>query len=112
MWVQLYSEQWRTCGDGITAVVEKLPQRWAAVRPPGLFSINGVQRLVDEQAQGTHDESPWRSLEVEKIFYLKDPCSQQGPQPCTLLDKSHKRKKKKVELKQSVEMSIVKLKER
>lgn len=61
-------EQWRTGGDSIAAVVEELSQSRAAVCPPGLLPINGVQRLVDEQAQSTHDEGPWWSLGVRRDF--------------------------------------------
>ena len=50
----LHEYRWSlvTCGDRITAVVKQLPERRAAVRPPGLFPIDGVQRLVHEEAQG------------------------------------------------------------
>ena len=57
------SNEDHTCGDGIAAVVKELPQSRAAVGPPGLLPIDGVQRLVDEQAQRTQDEGPRRSLE-------------------------------------------------
>lgn len=56
--ILLCNEQASTRGDGVAAVVEELSQRRAAVRPPGLLPINGVQRLVDEQAHSTHDEDP------------------------------------------------------
>lgn len=62
LWVDYWTQS--TCGDGVAAVVKELPQSRAAVGPPGLLPINGVKRLVDEQAQGAHDEGPRRSLGV------------------------------------------------
>lgn len=44
-------------------MVKELPQRRAAVCPPGLLPIDGIQRLIDEQAQRTQDEGPCWSLE-------------------------------------------------
>lgn len=68
LFILLRNEQASTCGDGVAAVVEELSQRRAAVRPPGLLPINGVQRLVDEQAHGTHDEDPRWSLGMRRDF--------------------------------------------
>lgn len=46
-------------------MVEELPERRAAVGPAGLFPVDGVQTLVDEEAEGAEDEGPRRSLEDE-----------------------------------------------
>lgn len=39
-----------TCGDGVAAMVEELPESRAAIGPSGLLAVNGIQWLVDEKA--------------------------------------------------------------
>lgn len=53
-----------TCGEGIAAVVKDLPQRRGAVGSPGLLPVDGIQRLVEEEAQRTQHEGPRWSLDV------------------------------------------------
>jgi len=42
----------------VTPVVEQLAQRTARLRPPRLFPVDGVQRLVDEEAEGAGEGGP------------------------------------------------------
>ena len=39
-------------------MVEQLAQRTARLRPPRLFPVNGVQRLVDEEPEGGGESGP------------------------------------------------------
>lgn len=47
-----------TCGDGIAAMIKELSEGRAAVGPAGLFPINSIKRLIDEEAQRIQDEGP------------------------------------------------------
>jgi len=50
-------------GYGVTAMVEELAQRRGGVRASRLLPVDGVQTLVDEEAQGAKHTGPtWRSL--------------------------------------------------
>lgn len=47
-------------------MVEDLPQGRGAVRSPGLLPIDGIKRLVEEEAEcAQHKGPPW-SLDVRK----------------------------------------------
>lgn len=52
----------RTGGERVAAVVKQLPQWRAAVGAPGLLPVDGVQRLVDEEAHGAEQVRPEGSL--------------------------------------------------
>lgn len=47
-------------------MVKDLPQGRGAVRSPRLLPIDGVERLVDEEAEGAQHKGPRRSLDVSK----------------------------------------------
>lgn len=52
----------RTGGEGVAAVVKQFPQWRAAIGAPGLLPVDGVQRLVDEEAHGAEQVRPEGSL--------------------------------------------------
>lgn len=52
----------RTSGQGVAAVVKQLAQRRAAVGAPSLLPVDGVQRLVDEEAHSAKQVRPEGSL--------------------------------------------------
>lgn len=52
----------RTGGEGVATVVKQLPQWRAAVGAPSLLPVDGVQRLVDEEADGAEQVRPEGSL--------------------------------------------------
>lgn len=69
--VQIKSNRWllqfqSTCGEGIAAVVKDLPQGRGAVSSPGLLPIDGIKRLVKEEAECTQHKGPRWSLDVRK----------------------------------------------
>lgn len=55
-----------TCGESVAAVVKDLPQRGGAVGSPGLLPIDGIERLVEEEAEGAQHEGPRWSLDVRE----------------------------------------------
>lgn len=55
-----------TSGEGVTAVVKQLPQWRAAVSAPGLLAVDGVQGLVNKQADSTQQVRPEGSLEQQQ----------------------------------------------
>lgn len=54
-----------TSGEGVTAVVKQLPQWRTAVSAPGLLAVDGVQGLVNKQADSTQQVRPEGSLKQQ-----------------------------------------------
>ena len=48
--------------EAVAAVVKKLPERALRAGAAGLLAVDGVQRLVREQAKGAGERGPRRSL--------------------------------------------------